>query len=54
MLKDRYLVQYIIEDLKDKMVFVGGTRQVGKTTLCRGLIADHFGSYAYFNWDNRV
>ncbi|MBI5409846.1 MAG: ATP-binding protein [Nitrospirae bacterium] len=53
MLKDRYLASYIVEDLKDKMVFVGGPRQVGKTTLCRSLIADHFRNHAYFNWDNR-
>lgn len=53
MLKDRYLTRYIIEDLKDKMVFVSGPRQVGKTTLCRNIVAAHFKKYAYFNWDNR-
>jgi hypothetical protein len=53
MLRRRYLTPFIIEDLKDKMVFVGGPRQVGKTTLCRNLIATHFKSHAYFNWDNR-
>jgi predicted AAA+ superfamily ATPase len=36
------------------MVFVGGPRQVGKTTLCRDLIAAHFENYTYFNWDNRA
>ncbi|MBI5213166.1 MAG: ATP-binding protein [Nitrospirae bacterium] len=54
MLKTRYLLPYILEDLKDKMVFIGGPRQVGKTTLCRNLVAGHFGSHAYFNWDNRA
>jgi predicted AAA+ superfamily ATPase len=54
MVKDRYLTPYIIGDLKDKMVFVGGPRQVGKTTLCRNLIATHFRHHAYFNWDNRA
>ena len=54
MLKDRYLTRYIIEDLKDKMVFVGGPRQVGKTTLCRNFVATRFRKYAYFNWDNRA
>ncbi|MGO9013519.1 MAG: ATP-binding protein [Dissulfurispiraceae bacterium] len=54
MLKDRYLTQYIVEDLKDKMVFVGGPRQVGKTTLCRNFVAASFRSHAYFNWDNRA
>ena len=33
MLKKRYLTPYIVNDLKEKMVFVGGPRQVGKTTL---------------------
>ena len=54
MLKDRYLTSFIIEDLKDKMAFVGGPRQVGKTTLCQNLVASHFRSHAYFNWDNRA
>jgi predicted AAA+ superfamily ATPase len=48
-LRKRYLTPFIIEDLKDKMVFVGGPRQVGKTTLCRNLIATHFENHAYFN-----
>ncbi len=52
MLKDRYLSKYIIEDLGDKMVFVGGPRQVGKTTLARELIAGQFPATAYDNWDN--
>ena len=54
MLRDRYLTPFIVEDLKDKMVFVGGPRQVGKTTLCRNFIATHFRNHAYFNWDNRT
>lgn len=54
MIRDRYLTPFIIEDLKEKMVFVGGPRQVGKTTLCRNIVAAHFGSHAYFNWDNRA
>jgi uncharacterized protein len=53
-LKERYLKNYIIEDLAEKMVFVAGPRQVGKTTLCRNLIAVHFKNHAYFNWDNRT
>ena len=53
MVKDRYLSPFIIKDLKDKMVFVGGPRQVGKTTLCRNIIAKHFENPSYFNWDNR-
>lgn len=54
MLRDRYLTPFIIEDLKEKMVFVGGPRQVGKTTLCRNIVASYFGSHAYFNWDSRA
>ena len=54
MLKERYLTQFILDDLKDKMVFVGGPRQVGKTTLCRNFVATHFKNPAYFNWDNRA
>jgi len=35
------------------MVFVGGPRQVGKTTLANELVAATFERPAYFNWDNR-
>lgn len=54
MLKKRYLSPYIVDDLKDKMVFVGGPRQIGKTTLCKNFVAASFKKYAYFNWDNRA
>lgn len=54
MLKKRYLADYVIDDLKGKMVLIGGPRQVGKTTLCCNLIASAFKGYAYFNWDNRA
>ncbi|MEK6529070.1 MAG: AAA family ATPase [Nitrospirota bacterium] len=54
MLKNRYLTPFVVDDLKDKMVFVGGPRQVGKTTLCRNFVASHFKNNAYFNWDNRT
>jgi hypothetical protein len=54
MLKERYLTKYILDDLKDKMVFLGGPRQVGKTTLCRSFVGTHFKNPAYFNWDNRA
>src|SRR5258708_3563541 len=53
MLKDRYLAATIIGDLKKKMVFVGGPRQIGKTTLAKTLIGTHFKETAYFNWDNK-
>lgn len=53
MLKDRYLTRLVIDDLKEKMVVVGGPRQVGKTTLCKELVGDAFKHPAYYNWDNR-
>ena len=43
----------IVADLSEKMVFVGGPRQVGKTTLAREIVATCFKEAAYFNWDNR-
>lgn len=54
MQRDRYLTPVVLEDLKDKMVFIGGPRQVGKTTLCRNFVATHFRNHAYYNWDNRT
>ena len=35
------------------MVFIGGPRQVGKTTLARELVSNHFQNSGYYNWDNR-
>jgi predicted AAA+ superfamily ATPase len=53
MIKKRYLTKCIIDDLSEKMVFVGGPRQVGKTTLAKELVAQHFGRIGYLNWDSR-
>lgn len=53
MLKDRYLRPAIVSDLKDKMVFIGGPRQVGKTTLARHIGSLDYKKYTYLNWDNR-
>lgn len=47
----RYLSSAIIQDLKEKMVFLGGPRQVGKTTLAK-LILQSSKSSHYLNWDN--
>ncbi len=44
----RYLTQQIMQDLQRKMVFVGGPRQVGKTTLAKKLLQNKKG---YLNWD---
>lgn len=51
----RYLAQYISSDLKKKMVFLGGPRQVGKTTLAQDLIKDYKDQHpAYLNWDSDI
>lgn len=44
----RYLEPQIRRDLKEKMVFVAGPRQVGKTTLALGILGNRKG---YLNWD---
>jgi hypothetical protein len=44
----RYLLPQIRDDLERKMVFVAGPRQVGKTTLAKGLRGAAAG---YLNWD---
>ncbi len=44
----RYLVPQVKEDLLRKMVFIGGPRQVGKTTLAKTLLKEKRG---YLNWD---
>jgi predicted AAA+ superfamily ATPase len=52
-LTSRYLTSHIKEDLEKKMVFLGGPRQVGKTTLAQSLIRGfHDGHKAYINWDS--
>ena len=53
MVLPRYLQQSILADLKQqKMVFIGGPRQVGKTTLAKQVGLDT-PIYTYLNWDNR-
>jgi len=54
MLKNRYLTQYVLDDLSEKMVFIGGPRQVGKTTLAREFVAKQFRKTGYYNWDSRT
>lgn len=53
MLKQRYITNCVISDLSEKMVFITGPRQVGKTTLAKNIIGSKFKSTAYFNWDNQ-
>jgi predicted AAA+ superfamily ATPase len=55
--KDRLISRYIKEavasDLKRRMVFVGGPRQVGKTTLALSFIKDPSPkSPSYLSWDS--
>jgi len=50
---DRYLFQPIQADLEEKMVFVSGPRQVGKTTLALRLLgAANARHPAYLSWDD--
>lgn len=51
MLKKRYLTNSILRDLKQKMAFIGGPRQVGKTTFAREIVGPSYKKPAYFNWD---
>jgi predicted AAA+ superfamily ATPase len=51
MQKTRYLTENISSDLNDKMVFIGGARQVGKTTLAKEILAKQFQNSVYYNWD---
>lgn len=49
----RYLEKNILADLKEKMVFLGGPRQVGKTTFSQSQLIKYKDSHpAYLNWDN--
>lgn len=51
--KHRYLYTAIASDLKRKMVFIGGPRQVGKTTLSLCFTKPQTEeSPAYLNWDD--
>jgi len=51
MLMPRYSETSIRQDLEEKMVFLSGPRQVGKTTLAKSFL--HGKQDRYFNWDNR-
>lgn len=48
-LVSRYIESCVTEDLQNKMVFIGGPRQVGKTFLAKRLIRQFGGDYC--NWD---
>ena len=48
---ERYIKPAVLEDLKKKMVFIGGPRQAGKTTLALTILGGNEQHPAYFNWD---
>ncbi len=49
----RYIHHHVQADLNEKMVFLGGPRQVGKTTFAQSLLTNYSdGHPAYLNWDN--
>ena len=53
MIRERYIKKSILEDLKNKMVFISGPRQVGKTTLSLAFLKKGKENHpAYFNWDS--
>lgn len=54
MILRRYIEESVEADLSERMVFVGGPRQVGKTTFALSLLgAEHDeSSPAYLNWDS--
>lgn len=51
-LPERIYVPFIKKDLKKKMVFLGGPRQVGKTTLALSFLNEKEKKEAYLNWDS--
>ncbi len=51
MIVPRYLKNAVQQDLEEKMVFISGPRQVGKTTLAKAFLKRK--QDLYFNWDRR-
>lgn len=53
-MRPRYLNDWVEADLSDRMVFVGGPRQVGKTTFALSLVTPprSASSPAYLTWDD--
>jgi len=52
MIKTRYLESAATADLKNKMVFIGGPRQVGKTTMALSIGKEGYKNFNYLNWDS--
>jgi hypothetical protein len=52
-LRKRYLKEAVEKDLSGRMVFVGGPRQVGKTTFALSFLSESIEKHpGYLNWDN--
>lgn len=54
---ERYIKHNVINDLRQKMVFIGGPRQVGKTTFAKKLLQEWQGPQGetgrhYLSWDD--
>jgi predicted AAA+ superfamily ATPase len=53
MIQARYLKNPVRDDLKSKMAFIGGPRQVGKTTFALTFLSEPTEKHpAYLNWDD--
>lgn len=51
--RERYLKGAVEKDLAERMVFIGGPRQVGKTTFALSFLRDSKGKHpGYLNWDD--
>lgn len=53
MYANRYIEKSVLDDLKDKMVFIGGPRQTGKTSLAKYFLMKNKQDLTkwYMNWD---
>lgn len=49
---NRLITDLILQDLKSKMVFLGGPRQCGKTYLAKEVLKSLHSEKNYFNWDS--
>jgi len=52
-MKHRYLTEPVVSDLSNKMVFISGARQVGKTSMGLDIAQRYFKHSDYLNWDAR-
>lgn len=48
----RYIYQCVKEDIQQKMVFIGGPRQVGKTHFSKTFAQELYPHFSYLNWDD--